>query len=186
MKELFIELQGLLKSLTNSRGRKLFETVEIDSGQMGRILGFENTEGTMLYPAALFAPQEIINHPRPNGIYLVETRLEIKIITNDLVLKDPIDIFDIPEIVDNTLIDNKWVSESFVSIKKSDEVYPASYNNIRVYTLNYWLKLWNTASFEYRTWYDINDPEENPDYEAPMDLIQPFGFIDDDYEEQEG
>ena len=183
MKELFIELQQVLKSLTNSKGRKLFQTVEMNSGQMNRILGFENTEGIMLYPAALLAPQEIVNNPRPNGIYLVETRLEIKVITNDMVLSDPMDIFDIPKRVDNALIDNKWVSESFASIKKADEVYPASYNNIRTYVLNYWLKLWNTSSFEYRDWYDINDPSENPNYEKPMDLNLPFGFIDDDYKE---
>ena len=123
MKELFKELEAVLKSLTNKRGDKLFPTVELNSGQMQKIKGFENSQGIILFPAVFYKPEEIVNN----------------------------------------------------------EVMPETFDNNQIYELNYWMKYWNTNSYEYRSWIDINDPNENPDYKTPMEIIQPYGFIDDDY-----
>lgn len=182
MKELFIELETVLKSLTNKRGDRLFQTVELNSGQMQKIKGFENTQGVIMFPAVFYKPEEIVNTPKPNGVSLAEIRLRFHVVTNNIVHNNPLDIFDLPVSLDNALIDNKWSSENFISIKKSDELMPETFDNNQIYELNYWMKYWNTSSYEYRKWVDINDPSENEN--APIELILPFGFIDDDYESE--
>ena len=182
MKELLQELESVLKSLTNSRGNKIFKTVELNSGQMQKVMGFENTQGILSFPALFYKPEEIVNTTKPNGIYLAEIRLRLHIVVNNMIHNNPLDILDLPVLVDNALNDNKWISENFISIKKSDEVMPETFDNTQIYELNYWVKYWNTSSNKYREWIDINDPNENPDYQEPIDVILPFGFIDDDYE----
>ena len=181
MKELFKELEAVLKSLTNKRGDKLFPTVELNSGQMQKIKGFENSQGIILFPAVFYKPEEIVNNTKHNGVYLTQIRIRLHVVTNNLIHNDPLEIFDLPIDVDNALLDNKWISENFISLNKSDEVMPETFDNNQIYELNYWMKYWNTNSYEYRSWIDINDPNENPDYKTPMEIIQPYGFIDDDY-----
>ena len=72
MREIFDDITVKLKALTNSRGERMFNTVDLNRGQMTQIKGFENTGQLITFPAVFFKPEEIRHIPRPNNIYITE------------------------------------------------------------------------------------------------------------------
>jgi len=173
----FDELTSKLKSIKNKHGERTFKTVELNKGQMMRLKGFENTEKVIMFPAVFFKPEEILQKARPDNVYLTEMRIRLYVVTNELIREDYLDIFDLPELIDRTLLDSKWDTVDLVSIRKNMDVMPETFDNTQIYELNYWIKYWNLNAYKYREWIDANDPNENPD--APVDPLLD-AYIDDD------
>lgn len=174
---IFDDITKKLSSIKNKYGEKVFKTVELNRGQMMRIKGFENTEKVILFPAVFFKPEEIDNQPRPNNIYLVEMRIRFHIVTSDVYREDELEIFDLPRILNQNILDQKWENTNLVSIKKNLEVMPETWDNTQIYEMNYWVKYWDTDAYNYRDYVDANDINVNP--EAPVELCV-NGVIDDD------
>ena len=167
MKEVFETIIDKLSAVTNSRGERVFKTVDINRGQMQQIKGFENVGQLILFPAVFLKPEEIRNIPRPNNIYVTEMRVRVHVVTNTLIHENPLDIFDLPQLVDRTLLDGKWVDLNLTSIFKGFDVMPETFDMNQIYELNYWVKVWNTNAYIYRDWVDANDINVNPN--APVE-----------------
>jgi hypothetical protein len=174
---IFDDIKEKLLSIKDKYGERVFKTVDLNRGQMMRLKGFENTEEIVMFPAVFFKPEEIKNLPRPNNVNLVEMRIRLYVVTSEIIRNDVLDIFDLPELANQALLDQKWVNTNLVSIKKGFEVMPETFDNTQIYELNYWVKFWDTSAYQYREYVDANDPEINP--EAPVQL-DVRGIIDDD------
>jgi hypothetical protein len=171
------EITDKLKAVTNSRGEKVFKTVDLNRGQMQQIKGFENIGQLIIFPAIFLKPEEIRNIPRPNNVYVTEMRLRLHVVTSELIHENPLDIFDLPQLADREMLDLKWSTVDMASVMKGFDVMPETFDNNQVYELNYWVKVWNTNAYIYRDWVDANDVDVNP--EAPIGLeLDPY--IDDD------
>mgnify|MGYP003637595178 FL=1 len=173
---IFDDIKSKLEALTNDSGRKVFGTVDLNRGQMTQIKGFESTGQIITFPAIFYKPEELKQVPRPQNIYVTEMRIRVHVVTNNLVHLDPLEIFDLPELVDRTMLDSKWDTTNLVSIVKGFDVMPETFDNNQVYELNYWVKFWNVNAYTYRDFVDANDIEINPD--APIELGL-GGHIDD-------
>lgn len=172
----FDDLVSKLKAVKNDSGKNVFGTIDLNRGQMQQVKGFENTGEFIVFPAIFFKPEEIKNVLRPSNVYVTEMRIRVHVVTNELVHLDPLEIFDLPELVDRTVLDSKWDTTNLVSIKKGFDVMPETFDNNQIYELNYWIKYWDTNAFTYRDWVDANDTDVNP--EAPIELDL-GGHIDD-------
>lgn len=179
MRYVFENIESKLRELTNSRGERMFKTIELNSGQMMRVKGFENTEKIISFPAVFYKPEEIKHIPRPNNIYVTEMRIRIHVVTNELVHKDPLEIFDLPRLVDKTLLNSKWDTVNLVSLHKGFDVMPETFDNNQIYELNYWIKYWNINSYRYADYVDANDTIVNPS--APVELC-----LDDEIDDEIG
>ena len=153
---IFDDIKEKLSSIKNKYGERVFKTVELNRGQMMRLKGFENTEEIVLFPAIFMKPEEILNTPRPNNVYLVEMRIRFYVVTSDVYRGDELEIFDLPRLANQALLDQKWENTNLVSIKKGFEVFPESWDNTQIYELNYWVKFWDTESYTYRKYVDAN------------------------------
>ena len=172
----FDDIKESLAALINTRGERVFKTIDLNRGQMNQIKGYQNTSDIISFPAIFMKPEEILNVKRPQNIYITELRVRLHVVTNELVHADPFEIFDLPELIDRTLLDSKWDTTNLVSIIKGYDVMPETFDNNQVYELNYWVKFWNTNAYTYRDYVDANDPEVNP--EAPVELCV-NGYIDE-------
>ena len=170
IRTIFDDIKSKLVQVKNEHGEKVFKTIDLNRGQMQQIKGFENTGQIIIFPAVFFKPEDIKNYPRPNNIYLVEMRIRFHVVTNNLVHADPLEIFDLPMILDQSILDQKWESVSLASIHKGFEVMPEVYDNNQVYEVNYWVKFWNTNAFQYRDFIDANDVAINPSAPVELDL----------------
>tara|TARA_R110000744_G_scaffold7342_7_gene25392 strand:- start:17895 stop:18464 length:570 start_codon:yes stop_codon:yes gene_type:complete len=168
IRAVFDNISDKLKALTNDRGERVFKTVDLNRGQMQQLKGFENIGQLIVFPAVFFKPEEIRNIPRPNNIYVTEMRIRIYVVTSNLVYSDPLDIFDLPELVDRTMLNSKWDTVNLTSIFKGFDVMPETFDNNQIYELNYWVKFWNVNAYRYADYVDANDPKINP--EAPIEL----------------
>lgn len=177
VRDIFDDISIKLNGLTNKRGEKVFKTVDLNRGQMQQLKGFENIGQLITFPAIFFKPEEIKNLPRTGNVYVTEMRIRIHVVLSQLVYEDPLEIFDLPMLVDRAILDGKYESINLVSMRKGFEVMPETFDNTQIYELNYWCKYWNTNAYIYRDWVDANDPEVNP--EAPIELNLD-AYIDDD------
>tara|TARA_R110002167_G_scaffold357004_1_gene572323 strand:+ start:1442 stop:2041 length:600 start_codon:yes stop_codon:yes gene_type:complete len=177
MREIFDDITSKLESLTNEHGERVFKTVDLNRGQMTQVKGFENTGQLIMFPAVFFKPEEIRNTPRPNNIYHVEARIRVHVVTSNLVYNDPLDIFDLPKLIDNSLLNSKWDTTYLASIFKGFEVMPEMFDNNQVYELNYWVTFWNVNAYTYAHYIDANDPELNSN--APVELCVTPELIDE-------
>jgi len=173
------EITDKLKAVTNSRGEKVFKTVDLNRGQMQQIKGFENIGQLIIFPAIFLKPEEIRNIPRPNNVYVTEMRLRLHVVTSELIHENPLDIFDLPQLADREMLDLKWSTVDMASVMKGFDVMPETFDNNQVYELNYWVKVWNTNSYIYRDWVDANDVDVNP--EAPVALNIDAYIEEDNY-----
>ena len=176
LRVVFDDIKAKLEAVTNDDGNRVFGTVDLNRGQMSQIKGFENTGQIITFPAIFFKPEELKQISRPNNVYVTEMRIRVHVVTNNLVHVDPLDIFDLPELVDRTILDGKWEKTNLVSIVKGFDVMPEQFDNNQVYEINYWVKYWNTNAYSYRDYVDANDVNINP--EAPVELGLD-GYIDD-------
>mgnify|MGYP003654753475 CR=1 FL=1 len=174
---IFDDIKDKLNALIDDSGNKVFGTVDLNRGQMAQIKGFENTGQIITFPAVFMKPEELKNIPRPQNIYVTEMRIRLHVVTNNLVYLDPLEIFDLPELIDRTMLDGKWDTTDLVSMVKGLDVFPETFDNNQVYELNYWVKFWNTNAYTYRDYVNANDILINP--EAPLELDN-SGYIDDD------
>ena len=178
LRVVFDDIKAKLEAVTNDDGNRVFGTVDLNRGQMSQIKGFENTGQIITFPAIFFKPEELKQIPRPNNVYVTEMRIRVHVVTNNLVHVDPLDIFDLPELVDRTILNGKWEKTNLVSIVKGFDVMPELFDNNQVYEINYWVKYWNINAYSYRDYVDANDVDINP--EAPVELGID-GYIDDSH-----
>lgn len=179
LRTVFDDITNILKSIKNEYGERVFKTVEVNKGQMMRVKGFENTGENIMFPAVFYKPEEIKNLPRPNNVYVTEMRIRFYICTNELIRDDYLDIFDLPQILDNALLNSKWTDSNLVSIRGEFEMFPETWDNTQIYEKNYWVKYWNLNAYQYSDYVDANDVNINPEAPVELDLN---GYIDDDEE----
>ncbi|MEM6734487.1 MAG: hypothetical protein AAF620_00315 [Bacteroidota bacterium] len=166
MKEVYLALkQELEKILAPDQGTTYFKTIEVESGQMSKIRGAQNTEEVTPFPALFIKFENILHTTQGRGTSLADATVRIKIVLHELILDETL-IFDVVNMVNKAVIRGKDIHESLITIEKYLDEQPEFYDNIIEWNAYYKLTFQDTSGDIYGDYENANDPTINPN--APV------------------
>ena len=165
MKEAYLALKEELEKILDAGGKKFFKTVAVESGQMAKIRGQQNTEGVVNFPAIFIKYENILHDPKQRGLTIGNATVRVKIVMHEVV-HDELAIFDVVGTVNKAIILGKETHESIVTIEKYLDEQPEFYDNILEWNAYYKLTFQDTSGDIYQDYVNANDPQVNP--EAPV------------------
>jgi hypothetical protein len=161
--------QQVLADLVDENNKPIFKTVELDNGQMDRLLGEENHQGVIFFPAVFIRFTNIDYDAYTQGVRRGEATMIIKIVLFD-TLGFPVDtIFDYRDFVDMALMDGRYDDEHLAVMDMPFEDMPPSYDNIVMWEMHYRIGFYDDIAYRYRNHKNALDPCDIPD--GPVDLV---------------
>jgi hypothetical protein len=167
MKEAYKEVKRLLTEVADpSTALPLFRTVELDKGQMDRLVGENNTQGIVFFPAVFIRFNNITYSGYAEGIRRGAADMVCKIVLHDVLGIEDEEIFKYRDILDNTIMDGRNTLNALSVADINYEEMPPSYNNTIEWVVSYRIGFIDNISYKYRYYVNANDPKINP--EAPV------------------
>lgn len=173
MKEAYLALKEELEKILDANGSKFFKTVAVESGQMTKIRGAENTEKVTPFPAIFIKFENIRHDPKQRGLTIGDAVVRVKIVMHELEHKEEA-IFDVVNTVNAAIMLGRTTQEAIVTIEKYLDEQPEFYDNILEWNAYYNLTFHDTSGDLYQNFENANDPSINP--EAPV--LYP-GFVNE-------
>lgn len=170
MREMYKAVKRVLTELVDGQGSPVFNTVDLDKGQMDRLLGGENSEGLVFFPAVFIRFNNIRYEPYMEGVKRGSAEMSCRIVLSDPLGVTDDAIFDYREWLDRTLMDARQTEEFMAIMGHVYEDMPPSYDNTIEWMAVYDVAFLDTGSWRYRNFLDSSDLEQYPNGPLELDI----------------